>query len=320
MTGWSFLDVTGTMYRNNGNHIICCGVQVGVLALWDVRGLWKGEDKTSLSFTPFVAVPFRFIGLFRLLNLSHSQSSWPQRCDCGGGHYGSALGAGMTRVTDDIREPHSPRQSPKLLQPQHDGRASWAGRVSPWAAVILILSELVLSKLQIKPLPAGMKWKCMIVLKQPLEVISKKTAWFLHYCTKLDCVLSLVIICHSALGDRLSLLHWDWFNPCGQIGDLNSLEAHNIHHVCFTVHTHFYTTLFVRTLIEKTIPDLKPHPSQRDVRRSLKPVQWCPVAPLIHLAACINVRWSMEVTALNDTAGQRFVSKHQAGDLRAASS
>lgn len=91
----------------------------------------------------------------------------------------------------------------------------------------------------------------MIVLKQPLEVISKKTAWFLHYCTKLDCVLSLVIICHSAIGDRLPLLHWDWFNPCGQIGDLNSLEPHNIHHVCFTVHTHFYTTLLVRTLIEK---------------------------------------------------------------------
>lgn len=56
-------------------------------------------------------IPFKFMGLLWLLNLSRSQSSWPQRCDCGGGHYGSAQGLEMTRVTDDIRESHSPRQS-----------------------------------------------------------------------------------------------------------------------------------------------------------------------------------------------------------------
>lgn len=49
--------------------------------------------------------------LLGLLNLSRSQPSWPQSSACGGGHYASALGLEMTRVTDDIRKSHFPRRS-----------------------------------------------------------------------------------------------------------------------------------------------------------------------------------------------------------------
>lgn len=48
------------------------------------------------------------MGLLGLLNLSCSQSFWPHHSACGGGHYHSALGLEMTRVTDDIRNTHFP--------------------------------------------------------------------------------------------------------------------------------------------------------------------------------------------------------------------
>lgn len=103
-------------------------------------------------------IPFKFMGLLWLLNLSHSQSSWLQRCDCGGGHYGSALGLEMTRVTDDIRKPHSPRQS----LPNFSNRNEVAELAECLLGLPSFSSELLLSKghffgLQIKSLPAAIR-------------------------------------------------------------------------------------------------------------------------------------------------------------------
>lgn len=46
------------------------------------------------------------MGLLELLNLNHGQSAWLRLCDCGGGHYDSALALEGTGGTDDIRAPH----------------------------------------------------------------------------------------------------------------------------------------------------------------------------------------------------------------------
>lgn len=74
-----------------------------VLALQSATEKHSGRVKLSCySLSPLwyhsQQIPFRFMGLLWLLKLSHRQSSWPQRCDCGGGHYGSAPGLEMTRV------------------------------------------------------------------------------------------------------------------------------------------------------------------------------------------------------------------------------
>ena len=102
-----------------------------------------------------------------LLNLRHSQSSWPQCSASGGGHYVSALGLEMTRVTDDIRKSHSPRQSSKLRRRNEVAElAELAVSSSIAAAVISISAELMLSK--------GSFWAGTLQIKTFLEEIERK--------------------------------------------------------------------------------------------------------------------------------------------------
>lgn len=122
----------------------------------------------------------------------------------------------MTRVTDDIRKPHSPRQS----LPNFSNRNEVAELAECLLGLPSFSSELLLSKghflgCRYKLSPQQLeKWneKKMRLydcskhtgLKKKKHLTIRLTTWFPHCCTKLSCVLSLVIICHSALGDRLS--------------------------------------------------------------------------------------------------------------------
>lgn len=76
-----------------------------------------------------------------------SKSAWPQRCDCGGGHYGSALG-----FRDDPGHgwhhkvslpPHTHTHHTRVFQTPAPQRGGRAGRASSSTAVILLSAELL---------------------------------------------------------------------------------------------------------------------------------------------------------------------------------
>lgn len=84
------------------------GERSSLLVLINATRWLLEEDKNPLVPFSYISqwIPVKFMGLLELLNLNHGQSAWLRLCDCGGGHYDSALALEGTGGMDDIRKSH----------------------------------------------------------------------------------------------------------------------------------------------------------------------------------------------------------------------